>query len=120
VVWAGTPHRRSLRRLDYLFALAHFPRDPRSRKADVSARRAHWQSAGKSDRADPWSHLAIGRAVTRRYSFAAFAEVAGKLDVGNAKGFGSLLIVALSILIVRGVNAVQLALVSRHRNGCAG
>src|SRR5882724_9579899 len=31
------------------------------------------------------------------------------------KAFGSLLIVALSILIVRGVNAVQLALVSRHR-----
>ena len=31
------------------------------------------------------------------------------------KGFGILLIVALSILIVRGVNAVQLALMSRHR-----
>jgi small-conductance mechanosensitive channel len=31
------------------------------------------------------------------------------------KAFGSLLIVALSILIVRGVNAVQQALLSRHR-----
>ena len=31
------------------------------------------------------------------------------------KGFGILLILALSILIVRGVNAVQLALMSRHR-----
>src|SRR5437660_5035594 len=31
------------------------------------------------------------------------------------KAFGSLLIIALSILIVRGVNAVQLALLSRHR-----
>ena len=31
------------------------------------------------------------------------------------KGFGIFLIVALSVLIVRGVNAVQLALLSRHR-----
>src|SRR5436190_228233 len=31
------------------------------------------------------------------------------------KGFGIFLIVALSVLIVRGVNAVQLALMSRHR-----
>ena len=31
------------------------------------------------------------------------------------KGFGILLIMALSVLIVRGVNAVQLALLSRHR-----
>ena len=31
------------------------------------------------------------------------------------KGFGILLIVALSFLIVRGINAVQLALLSRHR-----
>jgi small-conductance mechanosensitive channel len=31
------------------------------------------------------------------------------------KGFGVLLIVALSLLIIRGINAVQLALLSRHR-----
>jgi small-conductance mechanosensitive channel len=31
------------------------------------------------------------------------------------KGFGILLIVALSFLIIRGINAVQLALLSRHR-----
>jgi small-conductance mechanosensitive channel len=31
------------------------------------------------------------------------------------KGFGILLIVALSVLIIRGINAVQLALMSRHR-----
>jgi small-conductance mechanosensitive channel len=31
------------------------------------------------------------------------------------KGFGILLIMAMSVLIVRGVNAVQLALMSRHR-----
>src|SRR6266480_2391424 len=31
------------------------------------------------------------------------------------KGFGIFLIIALSVLIVRGVNAVQLALMSRHR-----
>jgi len=31
------------------------------------------------------------------------------------KGFGILLIVALSLLIIRGINAVQLALLSRHR-----
>jgi small-conductance mechanosensitive channel len=31
------------------------------------------------------------------------------------KGFGIFLIVALSVLIIRGVNAVQLALLSRHR-----
>jgi small-conductance mechanosensitive channel len=31
------------------------------------------------------------------------------------KGFGILLIVALSVLIVRGINAVQVALLSRHR-----
>jgi small-conductance mechanosensitive channel len=31
------------------------------------------------------------------------------------KGFGILLIVAFSVLIVRGINAVQLALLSRHR-----
>jgi len=59
-------------------------------------------------------------AVTRRYSFAAFAEVAENLDVGNAKAFRSLLIVALSILIVRGVNAVQQALLGPAPNGCPG
>src|SRR6202011_4247307 len=34
---------------------------------------------------------------------------------GTQKGFGILLIMALSVLIVRSVNAVQLALLSRHR-----
>lgn len=45
----------------------------------------------------------------------ALAQSAGGMGLGDAKGFGILLIVSLAFFIIRGVRAVQIALLSEDR-----
>jgi len=79
--------------------------------------RAHQQRARQSDRSDNRPNVASRGSLLGIILLLPLLKLPEAWTWVTQKGVGILFIAALSFLIVRGINAVQSALLSRHRLG---